>query len=279
VKKELRIVDTTLRDGEQCSGVIFSPEDKIKLALLLDEIGVYEVEVGIFDRKTEGREYLNEIMKHRKNAKISLWSRLQPKDVIEACKQKPDLIHIAAPVSYVQIYTKLQKNKAWVEKQLMECMEVANDFHVDVTLGFEDSSRSDVGFMIKLAALAESLGVKTLRVSDTVGIFDPIRAGKVVADIRTRSSLLIEAHEHNDFGMAVANSMEMAHQGAQLIDCTLFGIGERAGNCNMYDFIRACEGRYDMGVGKKGVLQAMELFSKIINVDKEHFTGRVEKKL
>lgn len=272
MKKNIKIVDTTLRDGEQCPGIIFSPEAKVKLALLLDEIGVYEIEVGIFDRKTEGREYLKEIMKRKKQAKISLWSRLQPKDVEEACKQNPDIIHIAAPVSYVQIYSKLKKNKAWVEKQLIECMKIAHDYDVEVTLGFEDSSRSDVGFMIKLALLAEQLGVTTLRVADTVGIFDPIRAGKVVADIRSRSTLHIEAHEHNDFGMAVANSIEMAHQGADMIDCTLFGIGERTGNCNMYDFVRVCENKYDIDVNKKDVLEAMELFSELVNAKKEHFS-------
>lgn len=271
MKKTLRIVDTTLRDGEQCSGVIFLPKDKVRMALLLDEIGIYEIEVGIYDRKTEGREYLSEIMSKKKQAKISLWSRLNLKDVMEACKQKPDIVHIAAPVSYVQIYSKLNKNKAWVEKQLAECMEVANNFHIDVTLGFEDSSRADVGFMIKLALLSEKLGVKTIRLADTVGIFTPNRAGKLVSEICSHSSLEIEAHEHNDFGMAVANSIEMANVGAEKIDCTLFGIGERAGNCNMYDFVYACESRFDMGIDKKGILQAMDLLSEMLLPSREHY--------
>ncbi len=272
MKRILKIVDTTLRDGEQCSGVIFLPKDKVKLALLLDEIGIYEIEVGIYDRKTEGREYLTEIMSRKKQAKISLWARLNVKDVMEACRQKPDIIHIAVPVSYVQIYSKLNKNKAWVEKQLTECMEIANNFHVKVTLGFEDSSRADVGFMIKLAMLAEKLDVETIRLADTVGIFTPVRAGKLVSEIRSHSSLLIEAHEHNDFGMAVANSMEMANKGAELIDCTLFGIGERAGNCNMYDFVHACESKYNMGIDKKGILGAMKILEKMLVPCREPYT-------
>lgn len=271
MKQPLKIVDTTLRDGEQCSGVIFLPEDKVRLALFLDQIGVYEIEVGIYDRKTEGREYLSDIMHQKKQAKISVWARLNPRDVMEACHQKPDIVHIAAPVSYVQIYTKLKKNKAWVEKQLAECMQVANDFHVEVTLGFEDSSRADVGFMIKLAVLAEKLGVKTVRLADTVGIFTPIRAGKLVTEIRNHTDLWVEAHEHNDFGMAVANSLEMANMGAGLIDCTLFGLGERAGNCNMYHFIHACEGRFDTGMNKKNVLKAMEMLSGIMGPEKNDF--------
>ncbi|HAX51340.1 homocitrate synthase [Muricomes intestini] len=269
--KKLRIVDTTLRDGEQCPGVTFLPEDKVKLALALDKIGVFEIEAGIFDRKTEGREYLSEIMYQKKHARISLWSRLNPADVMEACRQKPDVIHIAVPVSYVQIYSKLNKNKAWVEKQLMDCVEIADNFHVQVTLGFEDASRADIGFMIKLAAQAEKMRIKIIRLADTVGIFTPVRAGKLVKEIRSHSSIMIEAHEHNDFGMAVANSLEMASMGAQFIDCTILGIGERAGNCNMYDFIHACESHFDTGIEKRNVLKIEELLSGIMRPDRRNF--------
>ncbi|BCJ97611.1 beta/alpha barrel domain-containing protein [Anaerocolumna chitinilytica] len=271
MKNTLKIVDTTLRDGEQCSGVIFLPEEKIKLALLLDQIGVYEIEVGIYDRRTEGREYLSQIMAKKTQAKISIWSRLNPKDVMEACHQKPDIIHIAAPVSYVQIYSKLNKNKAWVEKQLSECMEIANNFHVDVTLGFEDASRADIGFMLKLAALAEKLGVKTIRLADTVGIFTPVRAGNLVTEIRSHCGMAIEAHEHNDFGMAVANSLEMANRGADFIDCTLYGIGERAGNCNMYHFVHACESGFQTGIDKKKILVCMEQLKSMLKPNFENF--------
>lgn len=271
MKKKLKIVDTTLRDGEQCPGVVFLPDEKIRLALALDEIGVAEIEAGIFDRRTEGREYLSEIMQHRRNAKISLWTRLNQADVMEACRQKPDIIHIAAPVSYVQIYSKLNKNKAWVERQLLECMCIADDFRVQVTLGFEDSSRADIGFMIKLALLAEKLGIKTIRLADTVGIFTPIRAGKLVKEIQSHTTVAIEAHEHNDFGMAVANSLEMACMGAEYIDCTILGIGERAGNCSMYDFVHACETYYDTGVEKKNVRKLGIMLSEMIQPEGREF--------
>ncbi|KXL53132.1 2-isopropylmalate synthase [Anaerotignum neopropionicum] len=267
MKKPLKIVDTTLRDGEQCPGIIFSPENKVKLALALDKIGFYEIEVGIYDRKTEGKEFLREIMERRKNSKISLWARLIPNDVMEAAKQKPDLIHIAAPVSYVQIYSKLNKNKQWVEKALIQCMEIADNFDVPITLGFEDCSRADTGFMIRLAYLAESLGVKTIRLADTVGIFTPTKAGKLIKELKSKTSLPIETHEHNDFGMAVANSLEMAVLGAEFIDCTLFGIGERAGNCNLYDFVHAAEMRFDTGIEKRDILEVQKLFLQTVHKD------------
>jgi homocitrate synthase NifV len=81
----------------------------------------------------------------------------------------------------------------------------------------------------------------------------------------------IEAHEHNDFGMAIANSLEMANMGAEYIDCTLFGIGERAGNCDMYDFIHACESKYHTGINKNEVLKAMELLSGMMRPTAENF--------
>lgn len=271
MRRALRIVDTTLRDGEQCSGIVFSPEDKIRLALCLDQIGAYEIEVGIYDRKTEGREYLREIMRDKKNAQISLWARLNPDDVMEACHQKPDIVHVAVPVSYVQIYSKLNKNKAWVEKQLAECMKIANDFRVSVTLGFEDSSRADIGFMIRLALLGEELGARTIRLADTVGIFTPLKAGNLVSEIKSHTALSIEAHEHNDFGMAIANSLEMANMGAEFIDCTLFGIGERAGNCNMYDFIQACESKFHTGLDRKQIGKAMEILSKTLSKENKRY--------
>lgn len=269
MKKGLKIVDTTLRDGEQCPGVMFSQDEKVELALALDACGVAEIEVGIFDRKTEGREYLTTIMQQKQHADISLWSRLNSSDVMEACKQKPDIVHVGVPVSYVQIYSKLKKNKAWVEKQITECIEVAKDFHVNVTLGFEDSSRADIGFMVRLAYLAEKLGVKTIRLADTVGVFTPERAGRLVREMKSHIAIAIEAHEHNDFGMALANSLEMANMGAEYIDCTLFGIGERAGNCNMYDFLRLAEFHYDMGIEKKNIRKVEKLFLKMLHPDSE----------
>ena len=269
--KKIRIVDTTLRDGEQCPGIYLNPDDKIRMALVLDEIGVYEIEAGIFDRRTEGREYLSEIMRQKKQAKISLWARLNPADVMEACRQKPDIVHMSVPVSYVQIYTKLNKNKAWVEKRIMECMEVANNFHVQATLGFEDSSRADIGFVIKLAVLAEKLGVNIIRLADTVGIFTPERAGELVTEIRNHAGIKIEAHEHNDFGMAVANSLEMAFAGAEYVDCTLFGLGERSGNCNLYDFVHASELHYDVEMDKKDIIYAEALFAKLAHLEAKPF--------
>ncbi|HWT77019.1 MAG TPA: homocitrate synthase [Mobilitalea sp.] len=240
--KEVKyIVDTTLRDGEQSPGIALRAEDKVKIAQLLDEIGVYEIEAGTPVLSEAEEESIRLIIEKKHSAKISVWSRMNVGDVKRSIACKPDIIHIGTPVSYVQIYSKLKKNKTWVIKNVLECVEAAKSENVDVTVGLEDASRSDIGFMLSLIKELKNAGVSTIRVADTVGALTPNRAKELIETIKSNSDMKIEMHVHNDLGMAVANSIIGAKAGADYIDCTLFGIGERTGNCNFYDFIHACE--------------------------------------
>lgn len=266
MRENKKLIDTTLRDGEQCPGIAFQPEDKIKLALLLDEIGVYEMEVGLANRETEGTFFVPEIMAKKKNAKVSLWSRMDLQEVSEAIAMQPDLIHIGVPVSYVQIYTKLKKNKTWVIKNTVECIEKANQYNIPVTIGFEDSTRADIGFMLSIAKTVNELGVTTIRLADTVGLVTPDRGEMLVKEMKKLQDMKYEIHEHNDLGMAVANSIAMLRAGADMVDCTLLGLGERAGNCNMLDLIHASEHIFDYGVNKKMIQQAEQELIQIINM-------------
>jgi len=262
-----RIVDTTLRDGEQSAGVALTEEDKIELAIMLDELGVYEIEAGIPIMQTESKDYITEIKKACKFSKISVWSRMNPTDVKQAVLCKPDIIHIGAPVSYVQIYGKLKKNKTWVQKVLSECIDIAISAGIEVTVGFEDASRSDEGFMINTAKMIEKLGVNTVRVADTVGILTPHRSAELVKKLLSQVGLDIEFHAHNDLGMGIANSIASAKAGAKYIDCTLLGIGERSGNCDLYKFLYATERIFDCGIDKRKI-EAIEnaLKNKCINI-------------
>lgn len=255
MKRRIKMVDTTLRDGEQCPGVVFSPSDKIRLALFLDSIGIHEIEAGIYDTGTEGCNYIGEIIKQKKHAQISVWSRLNPGDVEESARQRPDLIHIGTPVSYVQIYNKIGKNKKWIEKTLLECIQVAKDYNIPITVGLEDASRADVAFLLSLIRLIKEQGVEIIRLADTVGVLFPKRARELVNEIR-QTGILIEVHEHNDFGMAVANSIVMALAGADMVDGTLLGIGERAGNCNLYEFVHSANRKFDLGVSSTDIKRA-----------------------
>ncbi len=253
MKEVKHIVDTTLRDGEQSPGIALRAEDKVKIARLLDEIGVYEIEAGTPVLSDEEEESIRRIIENKKNAKISVWSRMELSDVKKSIVCKPDIIHIGTPVSYVQIYSKLKKNKSWVIKNLLECVDAAKSQGVDVTVGLEDASRSDLGFILSLIRELGQNGVQVIRVADTVGTLIPPRTKELIETVRANSDMKIEIHVHNDLGMAVANSVIGAKAGADFIDCTLFGIGERTGNCNFYEFIRACESIFYFAMSKKQV--------------------------
>lgn len=247
------IVDTTLRDGEQSPGIALSINDKVTIAGLLDEIGVHEIEAGVPCLSTVEEEGIERILENRKNAKISVWSRMNTEDILHSIRCKPDIIHIGTPVSYIQIYSKLKKNKAWVTRSILDCVDIAKSKGIDVTVGLEDASRSDIGFILSLIKELGSAGVTTIRIADTVGVLTPYRTKEMIETIKSHSDVNIEIHVHNDLGMAVANSVIGAKAGADYIDCTLFGIGERTGNCNFYDFVRASETIFDFAMTKKQI--------------------------
>lgn len=253
MKEKKYIVDTTLRDGEQSPGIVLCSEDKLKIAKYLDEIGVYEIEAGIPCVSKMEEEGISRIKENTKNALISVWSRMNKEDIKKSIACKPDIIHIGTPVSYIQIYSKLKKNKVWVQKQILECVAIAQSEGVDVTVGLEDASRSDIGFVLSLIKELRKEGVKTIRLADTVGVLTPNRTKEIVETIKSNSDVKIEMHVHNDLGMAVANSIIGAKAGADYIDSTLFGIGERTGNCNFYDLVKASESIFQFAMTKKQI--------------------------
>lgn len=263
--KEVRyIVDTTLRDGEQSPGIALRPDDKVKIAGLLDDLGVYEIEAGVPVLGEVEEESICRIIENKKKAKISVWSRMNVEDVRRSIACKPDIIHIGTPVSYIQIYSKLKKNKSWVIKNILECVGIAKNQGVNVTVGFEDSSRADIGFLLSLAKELKKAGVDIIRIADTVGVLTPSRTMELIQTLVSNTDLTIEMHIHNDLGMAVANSIIGAKAGAKFVDCTLFGIGERTGNCNLYDFVHAAETIFHLGMTKKQIKSVEEEVSGVL---------------
>ena len=239
----------------------------MKIAMLLDEIGVYEIEAGTPVLGDEEQEGICNIIKNTHQAKISVWSRMNICDVKQSIICRPDIIHIGTPVSYVQIYSKLKKNKSWVMKNILKCVEVAKTHDVDVTVGLEDASRSDIGFMLSMIRELWKAGVRTVRMADTVGMLTPGRTKELVGMIKENTDMMVEMHVHNDLGMAVANSMIGAKAGAEYIDCTLFGIGERAGNCNFYDFIHFGEGVFQFAMTKKQVRWVEDMVNQALQIN------------
>ena len=235
---EIYIVDTTLRDGEQSAGKAFSIDEKVEIAKYMDENNIYQIEAGIPVMGDLEKECIKRILAGRKNSLISTWNRMNKKDILHSIDCKPDIIHISVPTSDIQIYSNLGKDKIWVEENLRECVYFAKDKGYEVTIGFEDASRADINYLINLCEIVKSLDVKRVRYADTVGILMPSIVKEAVKTIIDSTGIEIEIHAHNDFGMAIPISLEAVKSGAKYVDCTLDGIGERAGNCNLQEFLR-----------------------------------------
>jgi homocitrate synthase NifV len=266
MKQVKYIVDTTMRDGEQTPGIAMSMEQKLLIAQILDGAGIYQIEAGIPAVGSLEIDTIRAIMDIRKMSKISVWNRLVLEDIKKSVACAPDIIHISIPVSYVLIYSKLNKNKTWIYKNLSSCVDYARSRGFEVTVGFEDASRADITFMASLARQLKDMGVSRIRFADTVGVLSPSRTYQAVREIIDYTGVDVELHAHNDLGMAVANSILGAQAGAKFIDTTILGLGERSGNCDFYKLIHAAYDLFDMNISRYEAGRLQEDISKLINL-------------
>jgi homocitrate synthase NifV len=235
----LFIVDTTLRDGEQKAGLAFGMAEKVRIAKILDYAGVYQIEAGIPAMGDEEKQSIQKIAELGLGSRISAWNRLNPEDIRQSMDCGADILHISVPSSDIQIQSKLRKDRKWILEQVRRCVCLARSGSREVTIGLEDASRADFGFLLQVISTACKEGVKRIRYADTVGILYKKRIFEEIREIRNELKVEIEIHTHNDMGMAVSNSLAAAEGGAAFVDCTAGGIGERAGNCNYLKFVKA----------------------------------------
>jgi homocitrate synthase NifV len=235
----LELVDTTLRDGEQAAGIVFSPDEKLEIAKRLSGAGVPWIEAGTPAMGAEEQEVIKLMNELGLKSKIITWNRAVEKDILASIASDSSFLHISIPVSDLHIKEKLKKNREWVIKEMRAAILLAKSFGCTVSLGAEDASRADVEFFLKVTDIAEKLGAVRVRYADTVGCLEPLAVQEIISRLTARSSLPIEFHGHNDFGMAVANSLAAAEGGAQFISGTITGIGERAGNAALEKVLKA----------------------------------------
>ncbi|HAA64584.1 MAG TPA: homoaconitate hydratase, partial [Thermoanaerobacter sp.] len=228
--KKVYIVDTTLRDGEQTAGVVFANNEKIRIAQMLDEIGIDQLEVGIPTMGGDEKETVTKIAKLGLNASIMAWNRAVVKDVQESLECGVDAVAISVSTSDIHIEHKLKKTRQWVLDNMTEAVKFAKKEGVYVSVNAEDASRTDMNFLIEFAKCAKQAGADRLRFCDTVGFLDPFKTYDMVKAIKEAVDIDIEMHTHNDFGMATANALAGMRAGANFIGVTVNGLGERAGN-------------------------------------------------
>ncbi|MHB8171115.1 MAG: homocitrate synthase [Thermincolia bacterium] len=237
--QEIGIVDTTLRDGEQTAGIVFTVEEKVKIAQMLDQAGVQVIEAGIPAMGSVEQEAVRAIMSMNLKAQITTWNRVSLSDLKASLECGVKHVHISAPVSDLHIHYKLGKSRDWVLDSLCRAVSFALDNGCQVSVGAEDASRADLGFLVQFAQLAQTQGATRLRLADTVGIMDPFVACEFTALLGQEVGLELEIHTHNDFGMALANTLGAIRGGARWASTTVNGIGERAGNTSLEELVIA----------------------------------------
>jgi len=223
-------VDTTLRDGEQAAGVEFSDTDRIAIARRLFDAGVRELEVGIPASGEEARRRIAVVARAVPDALLLAWCRAR-RDDLEAARLCPvHGVHLSFPVSdrHMQIWG---KTRAWVLQTVASLTREAAALFDYVTVGAQDASRADEGFLAEFtAAVAPSPAIR-LRLADTVGVLTPAATARMVGVARSAAPRLdLEFHGHNDLGMATANTVTAWQAGARCLSTTVLGLGERAGN-------------------------------------------------
>ncbi|GIK79452.1 MAG: 2-isopropylmalate synthase [Pseudorhodoplanes sp.] len=253
-KDRVVIFDTTLRDGEQCPGATMTHDEKLEVAELLDQMGVDVIEAG-FPIASEGDfAAVHEIAKRARNSVICGLSRAAPKD-IDRCAEaiKPAArkrIHTFLSTSPVHMKYKLQKEPHEVYEMVIAQVTRARSYTDDVEWSAEDGTRTEHDFLCRCVEAAIKAGATTINIPDTVGYTVPEEYYALFKMLREKvpnaDKAVFSAHCHDDLGMAVANSLAAAKAGVRQIECTINGIGERAGNAALEEIVMAIKTRNDV---------------------------------
>ncbi|MEI7542597.1 MAG: homocitrate synthase [bacterium] len=243
----IKVVDTTLRDGEETAGVVFSIDEKIGIARLLDKLGVDEIEAGIPVMGGEEKKAIKEIVDLKLKAVIMGWNRAEIKDIDESLASGVSAVSISSPSSDLHIKYKLGKNRAWVLSNLKRAIDYAKSNGLYVCASAEDASRADAVFLLEFAQAAKESGADRFRFCDTVGVLSPSSVFDKIKTIKNTLHMPVEVHMHNDFGMATANIIAGIEAGADFANVTVNGLGERAGNAALEEVVMVL--KYIKGYG------------------------------
>jgi 2-isopropylmalate synthase len=278
-RARITIFDTTLRDGEQSPGCSMNQQEKLRLAHQLDRLGVDVIEAGFpiaSDGDFESVKAIASVVRRPIIAGLARACRPDIERAWEALKAAArPRIHVFLATSDIHLKYKLRITRDECVEQAGEAIRFAKSLCEDVEFSPEDATRTDPDFLCRLSEAVVEAGATTLNIPDTVGYTIPTEFGELITTIRQRvkgiENVTISAHCHNDLGMAVANALAAVSAGARQVECTLNGIGERAGNASLEEIVMAMRVRpdrfaYDTGVVGEQIFAASQMLSEITGV-------------
>lgn len=274
------IFDTTLRDGEQTPGVSFHLSEKVEIAKALDKLGVDIIEAGFAGASKGDFEAIRAVGRVVKNAVVCSLARCVESDVRAAaealrdCKRKR--IHVFIATSDVHMTYKLRMTREQVIVAAQNAVRLARSLSDDVEFSCEDATRSDRAFLYEILETAISAGATTVNIPDTVGYAAVAEYGELVREVLRNvkgiENVVLSVHSHDDLGLGVATSLEGARMGARQIECTMNGMGERAGNAALEEIVMGLRvrGRYygcDTGIQTERLYKTSRLIAGYAGLD------------
>ncbi|GGZ07713.1 MULTISPECIES: 2-isopropylmalate synthase [Shewanella] len=273
------IFDTTLRDGEQALAASLSVKDKLQIALALERLGVDIMEVGFPVSSPGDFESVQTIARTIKNSRVCALSRALEKDIDAAAQAlavaEQFRIHTFISTSNIHVESKLKRSFDQVLEMAVGAVKYARRFTDDVEFSCEDAGRTPIDNLCRMVEAAIAAGARTINIPDTVGYTIPNEFGGIIQTLFNRvpniDQAVISVHCHDDLGLSVANSISAVQQGARQIECTVNGIGERAGNCSLEEIAMILATRKDFlglatNINAKEIYRTSALVSQICNM-------------
>lgn len=262
--KEVVIYDSTLRDGEQTPGISFSRSQKLAIARKLDEMHVPEIEAGFPAVSENERDTVKAISSLGLDARTLTLSRITRSDIDACVEAGSDLVLLFIGTSDIHLKYKFNKPKEFVLEKVAEGLDYCHERGIPASLSAEDSTRTDMDFLLEVYRKAEECHASRIGVTDTLGCASPEAIFNIVTAVRRTLRTPISVHLHNDFGLALANAIAGAKAGARAVTTTVNGIGERAGNVPLEQFVATLKYVYrcDLGIDTTKLKEISDLVAE-----------------